>query len=278
MSPSTRSPTSLPISSAEKTSWALNEALRPAYMVTMMSEVDATGLVTLRQRYSDAGVKAPSYTAIVLKMAALVMKKNPEANRAILGLPFFKRLYQFHNVDISVAVEKALPYLPGQAFAATVLSASDKSLTTISQELQQLVSDTPDTNPRLRTFFRILKLVPRPLSRWLINLPYLSPALWMEHRGCACWVNAPSKAGADLVFTTWPWPITFSFGRVKKRPFVVGDEVQARMTMPVVMVFDRRIMGGGPAGRLFAQATEILSSPGDYFGDDLEAAGLRAGE
>ena len=71
-------------------------------------------------------------------------------------------------------------------------------------------------------------------------------------------MNAPSKSGADLVFTVWPWPTTFSFGVVKTRPFVVDDKVVAAPTIPLVIVFDRRLIGGGPAGRVFAEFKRIV--------------------
>lgn len=114
----------------------------------------------------------------------------------------------------------------------------------------------------------VLKYVPRPLSNLLINLPYYFPSLWVQYRGCAAWVNAPSKAGADLVLTTWPWPITFSFGVVKKRPFVVNDSVEAIATIPLLLVFDRRIMGGGPASRIFAEFQSLLGQAEKIFESD----------
>lgn len=249
----------VPVTTAEKTSWAMNDALTPACMVTMVSEVDATGLVRVREQARIKGQIVPSFTALVIKAAALTMKKNPQANRAILGLPFFKKLYQFRNSNISVAVEKSLPYLPGQAFASPIENTLEKSSGEITQELQELAKCDESTNKSYRSFMTILKYIPRPLSVWLINAAYLFPSLWVKHRGCACWVNAPSKAGADVVMTTWPWPITFSFGVVKKRPFIINDKVEVRTTMPVVMVFDRRIMGGGPASRIFAEFKDFLS-------------------
>jgi hypothetical protein len=140
-------------------------------------------------------------------------------------------------------------------------------LAQITQELQELATCDETNNDRYKLFMRILNRVPRPFSLWLINAAYWFPELWAEHRGCACWVNAPSKAGADLVMTTWPWPITFSFGVVRKRPVVINDKVEARLTMPLVMVFDRRIMGGGPAGRIFAQFKEILAKADRTLGE-----------
>jgi pyruvate/2-oxoglutarate dehydrogenase complex dihydrolipoamide acyltransferase (E2) component len=248
------------VTRAEKTSWAMNDVMTPAYMVTMVSEADATAMEEIRVDAKSKSELAPSYTAMVIRAAALTMKSNPEANRAILGFPFFKKLIQFENTDIGVAVEKSLPGLPGQAFAAPIQNALGKSLTEITRELQDLARCDEGNNERYRLFMRILKRVPRPLNLWLINAAYFSPDLWIEHRGCACWVNAPSRAGADLVMTTWPWPITFSFGVVKERALVIEGSVQARLTMPIVMVFDRRIMGGGPAGRVFAHFKQTLET------------------
>lgn len=254
------SPTRVPITRAEKTMWMLNDAMVPAYMVTMVAEADASAMNLLREQARSGGEQPPSFTALVIKAAAMTMQRHPEANRAILGFPFFRRLYQFHNQDISVAVEKALPGLPGAAFAVPIRYALNKPLAEITRELQDLALCDEQTNDSYRMFMRFLKYMPRPLSAWLISGRCTGASAWQRYRGCACWVNAPSKSGADLVMTTWPWPITFSFGVVRKRPFVAGDSLEVRSTMPLVMVFDRRIMGGGPAGRIFADFKKILES------------------
>lgn len=264
-----------PTTRAEATCWEMNKAMDTTNMVTLVSEADAASMQRLRDRLSAACGTPPSYTALVIKAAALTMQRNPQANRAILGLPFLHRLYQFRNVDISVAIEKELPGLPGQAFAAPVCDTVHKSLDQITRELRALAECDEHSNPGYRTWMRILRYVPRPLSLWLINLPYAFPSLWVRYRGCAAWVNAPSRSGADLVMTTWPWPISFSFGIVKKRPVVIDDQVQARATMPLVMVFDRRIMGGGPAGRIFAQFKAILENAEVELADAGEPATSR---
>lgn len=258
----------LNVSNAEKSAWSMNNILVPAHMVTMASEIDATGLERLRTLAKTNGYKAPSYTAIMIKAAAIIMKANPQANRAVLGLPFFKSLYQFTNTDICVAVEKELPLLPGMAFAPLIKKTFEKSLAEITQELQFIAKCDETNHKGYAEFQRILKYVPRPLSTLLINLPSLLPFLWPKYRGCAAWVNSPSKAGADFVSTTWPWPITFSFGVVKKRPFVIEDKVEARLTIPLVLVFDRRVMGGGPASRLFADFQKLLKDADVVFGDE----------
>lgn len=250
----------IPTTRAESTAWHMPDALVPERMVTLVGEVDATAILRLRDQIRSREGTAPSYTSVVIKAAAATLKKNPEANRGIYGPPGFRRLIEFENIDISVAVEKSLPGIPGQAFAGTILHPLSKPLHAITRELSALATCTEQSDSRFRTYMRILRFVPRPLSNWLINLPCWFPSLWVRHRGCACWVNSPARYGADLVITDWPWPISFSFGIVKKRPWVVDDQIQARPTMPVLMQFDRRIMGGGPASRIFAQFQALLEN------------------
>ncbi|MCK6598508.1 MAG: 2-oxo acid dehydrogenase subunit E2 [Bdellovibrionaceae bacterium] len=248
---------------AERTSWRMNNALEPAHMVTMTSLVSAENLHKKREILRSQGRVVPSYTALVIRAVAITVKHYPEANRAILGLPFFKQLYQFSNIDICVAVEKSLPALPGQAYAALITKPLEKSIDEITIELKKLVDSNEQNDPKYRLFMSILKYVPTPLSNLIINITYLHPYFWLKYRGCAAWVNSPSKAGADLVMTTWPWPLTFSFGKVEKRPLVIEDSVKAALTIPLLLSFDRRIMGGGPASRLFAKFTEIIETGSD---------------
>ena len=260
-----------PTSRAEATCWAMNATMRPANMVTLVTEADATSLQRLRAAVRDRTGAAPSCTALVIKAAALTLKLHPHANRAILGPPLLRRLYEFDNIDIAVAVEKALPMLPGQAFAAPIRDAVGKSPMQITAELRHLARCDESDDERYRTWMDVLRHVPRPLSLWLINSPNWSAPLWVKYRGCAAWVNAPSRAGVDLVMTTWPWPLTFSFGVIRKRPFVVDDALQARATVPLVMVFDRRIMGGGPAGRLFVDFKRFIEDAERHLASPAEA-------
>ncbi len=250
----------LKLSRAETTAWETGNLMVPADMVTMISEVDASGLDRLRQVSKSQFGQAPTYTSMILKIVALTMDQNPTANRAILGWPFFKKLLQFNNVNISVAVEKNLPNYPGLAYAEPITGILEKSLLEITNELKNFAQCDETNNKGFATYMWMLKYLPKTLAIFLFNLADYVPSVWVKYRGCAAWVNAPSKAGVDLVLTTWPWPLTFSFGLVKARPMVVDGQVVARQTIPLVMAFDRRIMGGGPASRLFAHFQKLVET------------------
>lgn len=99
---------------AEKAVWAMKRAMVSEYLVTMDSEVEATGLERLRARDRATGREAPSFTA------ALLRRDHPQANRAILGPPGFRSLFQLRGQDVCVAVEKSLPHLPGLAMPGMV--------------------------------------------------------------------------------------------------------------------------------------------------------------
>jgi pyruvate/2-oxoglutarate dehydrogenase complex dihydrolipoamide acyltransferase (E2) component len=243
---------------ANLNSWSMADIMTPSHMVSMTTLASAKKINQTRDNFKQQGLAVPSYTAIIIKAVYLTLKKNPELNRAILGPPFFRRIIQFHNYDINVAVEKNIENLPGQAYAPTITNVDKKNVIEISKDLRFFADCDEKNDNNYKLFMRLLKFVPGPFSKWIINLPYWIPSLWVKHKGCACWVNSPARAGADLVLTTWPWPVTFSFGVVKKRPMVIDDQVSAELTIPLVMVFDRRLMGGGPAGRIFADFKQII--------------------
>ncbi|MBL7543853.1 MAG: 2-oxo acid dehydrogenase subunit E2 [Bdellovibrionaceae bacterium] len=238
--------------------WSMNDIMVASHMVTMTSLASIKKIEEVRQSYKENGMQPPSYTAIIIKATYLLIKRYPEVNRAILGPPFFRKIIQFENFDINVAVEKSLPNIPGQAYAPVIRNVDKKDLLEITKELQFFATSTEENDNNLKLFMRVLKFVPYPFAKWILNAPYWFPHFWIKHKGCACWVNSPAKSGADLLFTLWPWPITFSFGVVKKRPWVFEDQVMAEMTIPLTMVFDRRLLGGGPAGRLFSEFKKII--------------------
>lgn len=267
----------LKVSNAERSFWAMNEgAVEPAHMVTMASEIDASAVRRLRENFRTAGPRVPSYTAIAIRAAARVLAEHPEANRGIMGLPGFRRLVQFHSDDIAVAAEKDLPLAPGTPLAMPIRGCTSKPLLEITDELHALVTCDEHNNAQYARYIWILKHVPAPLSAWLIKVPQWFPSQWTRYRGAAAYVNAPTRAGVDLVVSVWPWPITFSFGVVKERPIVIDGHIEARYTMPLSMSFDRRIMGGGPASRVFATYQRLLHDADTLLTDDCSSGAAQS--
>lgn len=246
---------------SQRTFWSLNDQLILKYSALMVMEADATQIHQIRVDAKGEGQVAPSITAFLLKAAARTMALHPHANQAILGLPFLRRVYRFKHTNVAVAIEKSHG-VPGQAMASVIKNAGQQSLADITLELRRLRDCTPENDAVLRQFNTILRRVPWPLGKLILRLPTYAPSLWVQHRGCAAWVNAPAHAGVDLTVTSWVWPITFSCGVVKERPWINQGELTVRHTIPLIMAFDRRIMGGGPASRTLRTFKDLIENAG----------------
>jgi hypothetical protein len=240
--------------------WTLNHEMTAVYTVHFVREIDATALDRLRRETFEREGEKPSYTALVVKAAALALREFPYANRAILGPPFFRRMVQFRNMDITVAIERNVPQAEAVVLADTILDVDGKSPLDITRELQNILTADPETHPRWKLFSGLLSRLPVCLSRWLIRAPRYLPEQWVKHRGNACFVNSPAKYGIDFVIADMIWPLTVMFGWVKDRPIAVNGQVEVRRTMPLTIIFDRRIMAGAPAAHFFNRLAEILEN------------------
>ena len=75
-------------------------------------------------------------------------------------------------------------------------------------------------------------------------------------------MTSPGKyGGCDQVLPPWPWPLTFSFGAVKARPWVENGQVVARKTMRLTVTADRRLANGAPLARFAERVKELLEAP-----------------
>lgn len=247
--------TNLKTSWAARSFWSLNDEMRPECKVTFVKEIDASAMDRRRNLVAKAVGKKPSYTSLIVEAAAMILVKYPVANRAILGPFFWKRLVQFNSIDISVAIEKDMPDAEAVVLNHTIRNCDDLSAADISSELQNALHTETE---RWQTFSKVLNRIPPFLCKWILRLAAYLPSQWTEHRGGACFVNSPAKYGIDLVIADMLWPITFSFGEVKERPIVIDGRLEVRRTIPLTMIFDRRIMQGAIAARIFNHYCQIL--------------------
>ncbi len=227
--------------------------------VFFTSLVDATGLDHLRRAQVLAGGVKASYTALAIRAISLALREHPDMNRLVLGGLFRHRPVQLVGVDAVVAVERVRG--GEDAVYAGVVRASDrKSSGQISEELRRLASAEEDADPRLAFFMRLVRRVPGWLCRWLVGLPRYGPRLWIRHRGGAFALTTVGKYGVDSICAKWPWPLTFTYGEVKRRPVVAGDAVVPRNGFFLSMGFDRRLCNGAPAARFFHDIVRRLET------------------
>lgn len=239
--------------------------------VGMLSEVDMTSAEQVRELLGKGYGLKPSYTAFVAKAVSLTLLEQPHANRVPIEWPFWKRIMQLHQVDMTIAVERDKPGIEQAAYAGTIRNTDRLDLLALTRELQALAQSTPETSPRWRAFKWIVENLPSPLALFVVSIPRFFPKLWIEHRGGSVMISSPAKYGVDMMVAAWPWPIGFSFGLVKDRPLAVDGSVVVRPTMVVTMSFDRRIMGGAPAARFFRSVCDKLADAERVLLADLPA-------
>lgn len=228
--------------------------------VAMLSEIDMSACIRLRDRLGEETGQRPSYTALVTRAIAQTLTTHPYANRIPLEYPFFKRIIQLEDINITVAVERDSPGLEQATYAGTIANADQWTVPELSAELKRIANTEGEHGERWSLFQRIVTRFPAPLARFVLRFPRLWPGLWMQHRGGAIMISSPAKYGVDMLVGNWPWPIGFSFGLVKDRPIAVDGNVVVRPTMMLIMSFDRRLMAGAPAARFFNAVGKMLES------------------
>jgi pyruvate dehydrogenase E2 component (dihydrolipoamide acetyltransferase) len=97
---------------------------RTAVPVTLTMEVDATGLVNLKDREDHVG-----FTAFAVKAAAKALESNPVMNSTIDG----EEITTYSDVNVAVAINTDQGLV-----APTIRNADKKSLKEISSEIEQL--------------------------------------------------------------------------------------------------------------------------------------------
>ena len=238
----------------------LNKENLSDHKVAMVNEIDMSSVERLRARVeAETGVR-PTYTAFVVKAISLALREHPTANRVPIGPFFWKRIVQLEDVDMTVAVERDQPGIEQAAFAGTVKHTDRLSLAEITGELRELANATPESCPRWRAFNWICRNLPARLALWVLSMPRWTASMWVQHRGGAVMVSSPAKYGVDLMMGAWPWPLGFSFGYVKERPFVQSGSLTVARTMSITFSFDRRLMAGAPSARFFQTVCNFLEN------------------
>lgn len=120
----------IPVSQMRKTiARRLSESLftAPHFYVTM--EINMDKAMELRPQLNEASPAKISFNDMVIKAAALSLKRHPEVNSAWLGDKI--RRYNYVNVGVAVAVDEGL-------LVPVVRDADKKGLSTIAAEVKDL--------------------------------------------------------------------------------------------------------------------------------------------
>lgn len=237
----------------------LNKENKVNDKVAIVTEVDMTKAIALRNLIKSQGKQAPCITAIITKAVTMAVEKHPYVNSISTGF-FFKKKHQLDNVDFTYAVERNLKTGEMVTYASTILDADKKDVTQINNELRDLSNKAPELDERWSLFYKLVKYAPTPLAKIILSIPNWSKKLWKQHRGGALFISSPCKYGGDFLVAAWPWPICFSFGIMKDRPVAINGNLEIRSTLKVTISFDRCYLPGAPAARFFQEVVDCIES------------------
>ncbi|MFD1449083.1 dihydrolipoamide acetyltransferase family protein [Oceanobacillus profundus] len=197
--------------------------------VTLTTDVDMSKAIEVRKALlptieAQTGYRV-SYTEIIMKATASVLKKHPRVNASLIDNEIV--MNQAINLGLAVAVEDGLivPSVPN------VDKAGLAELTTVSKELGAKARNNKLTPDEMRgSTFTISNL-----GMYAID-------------GFTPIINAPETA-------------ILGVGRIVEKAVVIEHVVEVRPMMVLSLSFDHRAIDGAPAAAFLTELKERLENP-----------------
>lgn len=194
--------------------------------VTLTTKIDATNLVSLRQQFKSAGGEVvPSYSDIVIKLAAMVLEQQPLMMAQWAG----EQLVIPDQINIGMAVD------------------TDAGL------LVPVLGDVPSLS--------LLEL--SSASGRLIAAARAGQLKASDMQGGVFTVTNLGAFGIDA-FTpiiNCPESAILGLGRIRREPAVVDNQIIPRDQMSLSLTFDHRLIDGAPAARFLQTISQALEMP-----------------
>jgi len=205
------------------------EGAQATASVTLTTEADATGLVTLREELKAAlaprGLVVPTYTDLITKLTSIALLEHPMLNATWQK----EEILIPDGVHIAVAVDTEVGLL-----VPVIRDVPSKSLQQIAEE-----------------------------SRTLLEKAHARQMGLEELQGGTFTITNLGSYGID-VFTpiiNLPQCAILGVGRIISKPAVVNDEIVPRKMMALSLTFDHRVVDGGPAARFLNTIREYVEQP-----------------
>jgi pyruvate dehydrogenase E2 component (dihydrolipoamide acetyltransferase) len=196
--------------------------------VTLVTKADATNLVGLRRRLLSTAVPhtaAPSYTDIVVKIAAESLRQHPLLNAQWRE----EGIFVPDVIHIAVAVDT-----PDGLLAPVVRDAASLTLSALAAETRRLIESA---------------------RRGTLKAAEMADATFTVSN------LGPFGVDAFTPIINPPQCAVLGVGRIVREPAVVGDLVQPRDMVSLSLTFDHRIVDGAPAARFLGQVRRQVENP-----------------
>ncbi len=202
----------------------MRQSVTATARVTLNAEADGTELVGLRHRLAREAIDV-SHNALLIFILGRALHDHPKLNASLQG----DAITQWHQIHVGLAVESERGLL-----VPVIRDVDRKGLLQISTETQRLVerarmgqcnSEEPGGGTFTLTnlgMFGIDSFTP------IINLPE-----------CAI----------------------LGVGRFKRRPAMIGDQIEPRYMVWLSLTFDHRLVDGAPAARFLQRVVQLVEQP-----------------
>jgi pyruvate dehydrogenase E2 component (dihydrolipoamide acetyltransferase) len=197
--------------------------------VTLFMEVDATALVTWREKlktlYAESWGFNPGYNELLAKIVATALRKYPYMNARLTpeAIEFIPEI----NIGIAVDTERGL-------LVPIVHNADQKGLQQLGIEIRELAGKA-----------RNGRSLPDELAGGTFTITNLG---MYDVDGFTPVINLPEAA-------------ILGVGRISAQPMYVGDVLVNRQMMVLSLVFDHRVVDGAPAARFLQFIKDLIETP-----------------
>jgi pyruvate/2-oxoglutarate dehydrogenase complex dihydrolipoamide acyltransferase (E2) component len=208
----------------------MHESWSTCPRVTNFDDADVTDLEEFRQNskadYAAQGIKLTSMP-FIMKAVAMALKKNPTINASIdmnAGQIIYK---EYVHIGVAIDSERGL-------MVPCLRNVDRKSIAEIARELDGLIERVRGNKVTIE-----------------------------ELRGGSFSISNLGAIGGtySTPIINYPETAILLIGRSRKMPVVVGDEIVARLMMPLSLSYDHRLIDGATAARFLNGVIGFLSAP-----------------
>jgi len=206
----------------------LHTSLQQMAQFTDMGEMDITETVAFRRKLLEhedrIGVRI-SYNAIILKVAALVLRETPQLNASLIG----DEIHIWNEINVGLAVD-----MPEGLIVPVIHNADRKSIVQIQHQLNDLIDRARDG-----------RLLPDEVSGGTMTISNFG--------------SYGSYYGTPIINP--PEAILFGVGVIRQVPVVLDNEIVIRWLMTYTLTMDHRLVDGAKGGRFVNHIRDILAAP-----------------
>ena len=209
---------------------AMVHSKQTAPHVTLMDDVDVTGLVAHRKKFKDIaaekGVKL-TYLPYVVKALVSTIREFPEFNRSLDDATQEIIQKHYYNIGIAADTERGL-------LVPVIKHADRKSVFAVSNEINELATKARDG-----------KLAPHEMKGASISITNIGSAggQWFTPV-----INHPEVA-------------ILGIGRISEKPVIKNGEIVAAPVLALSLSFDHRMIDGATAQNALNHLKRLLSEP-----------------